>query len=137
TGECHNYEAVDRGNGRIYKITYGGAASGHKPFHEDLAKLSDAALVQRQLHTNDWHVRHARRLLQERAAAGKLGPETNAQLLKILDTHPDVTRKLRALWALDGTGGLAESKRLELLGHAEETIRGWAIQLGLEERNPG
>jgi putative heme-binding domain-containing protein len=139
TGECHNYEAVDRGNGRIYKITYGETANGRRQnvFQEDLAKLSDAALVQRQLHENDWHVRHARRLLQERATAGKLSPQTNVQLLKILDNHPDVTRKLRALWALHGTGGLSESRRLELLGHAEETVRGWAIQLGLEDRNPG
>jgi putative membrane-bound dehydrogenase-like protein len=139
TGECHNYEAVDRSNGRIYKITYGETGAGHRlePFNEDLAKLSDAALVQRQLHKNDWHVRHARRLLQERAAAGKLASETNARLSKILDTNPDVTRKLRALWALHATGGLSEKKRLELLGQSEETIRGWAIQLGLEDRNPG
>src|SRR4029077_9818976 len=75
-------------------------------------------------------------ILQERAAAGKLAPETNAQLLRILDTHPEVTRKLRTLWALHGTGGLSENKRLELLGHSEEILRGWAIQLGLENRHP-
>jgi putative membrane-bound dehydrogenase-like protein len=132
TGECHNYDRVDRGNGRIYKVVYDKTL----PFHEDLAKLSDAELVQRQLHKNDWHVRHARRILQERAAQDKLAPETNTQLLKILDTHPDVTRKLRALWALHGIGGLTESQRLELLGHPEETIRGWAIQLSLDDRHP-
>jgi len=132
TGECHNYHHVDRSNGRIYKITHGKPPS----YSEDLAKLSDSELVQRQLHKNDWHVRHARRILQERADAAKLAPETNSQLLKILDSNPDVTRKLRALWALHSTGGLAESKRMELLSHSEETIRGWAIQLGLEDRHP-
>jgi putative membrane-bound dehydrogenase-like protein len=132
TGECHNYDQVDRGNGRVYKITY----DKPQPYHEDLAKLSDSELVQRQLHKNDWHVRHSRRILQERATAGKLAPETNAQLLKILDSHPDVTRKLRALWALHATAGLTASKRMELLGHPEETIRGWAVQLGLENRHP-
>src|SRR5262249_21264274 len=60
TGECHNYVEVDRSNGRIFKVTYGKPA----PWKGDLAKLSDAELVQRQLHKNDWHVRHARRLLQ-------------------------------------------------------------------------
>ena len=39
--------------------------------HVDPATLDDASLVKLQLHKNDWHVRHARRLLQERAAAGR------------------------------------------------------------------
>ena len=33
----------------------------------DLTKLTDEELVELQLHRNDWHVRHARRMLQERA----------------------------------------------------------------------
>jgi putative membrane-bound dehydrogenase-like protein len=135
TGECHNYDQVDRGNGRIYKVTYSKSEIRNSK-SENLAKLSDSELVNRQLHKNDWHVRHARRILQERASAGKLAPETNSQLLKILDTHSDVTRKLRALWALFSIGGLSKAKELELLGHPEETIRGWAIRLGLEDRHP-
>jgi putative membrane-bound dehydrogenase-like protein len=131
TGECHNYDRVDRTNGRIYKIVY----DKPRPFSENLAQLSDSELVERQLHKNDWHVRHARRILQERAASGKLTPETHGQLLKILDTHPDVTRILRALWALYSTGGLSKSKQVELLSHTEETIRGWAIRFGLEDRH--
>jgi putative heme-binding domain-containing protein len=130
TGECHNYATVDRSNGRIYKITYDSVTA----VHEDLAKLTDAELVQRQLHKNDWHVRHARRLLQERAAAGKLAPETHDALRKILREHADVTRKLRALWALHVTGGLDEPLRSELLDSPEEYIRGWAIQLASEDR---
>ena len=59
---------ADTTNGRIYKVTYGTP----KPWTSDLAKLSDAELVQLQLHKNDWFVRKARRLLQERAAAGRL-----------------------------------------------------------------
>ena len=66
TGECHNYEVVDRSNGRIYKITYGRP----KPWTTDLATLDDAALLQLQVHKNDWVVRHARRILQERQRAG-------------------------------------------------------------------
>jgi putative membrane-bound dehydrogenase-like protein len=132
TGECHNYDQVDRANGRIYKITF----DKPRPYSEDLAKLTDSELVQRQLHKNDWHVRHARRILQERAAAGKLASETSAQLQKILDSHPDVTRKLRALWTLHSIRGLSDSKRISLLGHPEEVVRGWTIQLGLEDRHP-
>jgi putative membrane-bound dehydrogenase-like protein len=132
TGECHNSITVDRSNGRIYKITYGNVS----PVHEDLAKLSDAELVQRQLHKNDWHVRHARRLLQERAAAGKLDRQTHDRLRKILREHADVTRKLRALWALHVTGGLDEPLKRELLDSPHEFIRGWVVQVALEDRRP-
>ncbi len=38
----------------------------------DLKKLSDVELAELVLDKNDWYVRHARRILQERAAAGKL-----------------------------------------------------------------
>jgi putative heme-binding domain-containing protein len=132
TGECHNYVIADRSNGRIYKVTYG--KPNHRP--EDLAKLGDAELVRRQLHPNDWHVRHARRLLQERAAAGKLSPETHGQLREMLRDNADVTRKLRALWALHVTGGLDEKQLLTLFDSPHEYVRGWAIQLGLEGCQP-
>jgi putative membrane-bound dehydrogenase-like protein len=132
TGECHNYEAVDRTNGRIYKVTHGSVT----PFRADLARLSDADLVERHLHKNDWHVRHARRLLQERAAAGKLAKDTRPRLLKILRENPDVTRRLRSLWTLHATGSIDEELRLELLNSKEEWLRAWAIQLALEDRKP-
>jgi putative membrane-bound dehydrogenase-like protein len=132
TGECHNYLTVNRSNGRIYKITYGTAT----PVHENLGKLCDAELVQRQLHKNDWHVRHARRLLQERAARGKLDPQTHDSLRKILREHADVTRKLRALWALHVTGGLEERLQSELLDSPHEFIRGWVVHLALEDHRP-
>ena len=68
TGECHNYKVVDRTNGRIFKITYGDV----KPWKGDLAKLSDLELAKLQTSKNEWMVRHARRILQERAAKGKV-----------------------------------------------------------------
>ncbi|HUY90887.1 MAG TPA: PVC-type heme-binding CxxCH protein [Pirellulales bacterium] len=130
SGECHDYEDIHRTSGRIYKATYGRP----KPFKMDLAALGDAELVELQLHKNDWQVRHARRLLQERAAAGKLQGETRAALVKLLEEQPDVTRKLRALWALHAIGGLMEAELAELLESSEEYVRGWAIQLALEDR---
>src|SRR5262249_35212616 len=50
--------------------------------------------------------------------------------------HADVTRRLRALWALHVTGGLDEKLQLELLASPHESIRAWTVQLGLEDRNP-
>src|SRR5207244_5039621 len=46
TGECHNYDRVDRSSGRIYKVTYGQPAR----VAVDLAKLGDAELVKLELH---------------------------------------------------------------------------------------
>jgi putative membrane-bound dehydrogenase-like protein len=130
TGECHNYTEVDRTNGRIYKVTHGDV----KPFREDLAKLTDADLVKRHLHRNDWHVRHARRLLQERAAAGKLDAQTSPALQRMLREHTDPGRRLRALWTLYVIGGLDEALALECLSSPHEAIRAWAVRLSLDER---
>jgi putative membrane-bound dehydrogenase-like protein len=132
TGECHNYKEVDRSNGRVYKVTFGKTT----PFRGDLAKLGDAALVRCQLHKNDWYVRHARRLLQERSVAGKLEPATHGMLRTILAEHDDVRRKLRALWALHVTGGVDEALLCSLLANPHEELRAWAVQLSLEGRRP-
>ncbi len=120
-GECHTRDPQQR-NGRIYKIAYG----EQRPPPQDLAKLSDVDLVQLQLHKNDFVVTRARKLLQERMSTA-----AHAPLRKILEENPDVTRKLRALWALHATGGLPDPGAL--LAHPEEYLRAWAIRLDLED----
>jgi putative membrane-bound dehydrogenase-like protein len=132
TGECHNLIEVDRTNGRIFKITYGKPT----PVKANLASLSDLELVHLQLHKNDWFVRHSRRLLQERFVAGKLDPAARPALAAILHDNPDVTRKLRAVWALHGTGGLELGQKVELLGGSEEYLRNWGVRLSLEKGEP-
>jgi putative membrane-bound dehydrogenase-like protein len=131
TGECHNYDKVHI-SGRIYKVTYGKPT----PWQGDVARLGDAELVRLQLHPNDWHARHARRVLQERAAAGRLAPETRPALVRLLRDGTNVPSRLRALWALHGTGGLEEPLLTGLLDDPEAALRGWAVQLALEDRNP-
>ncbi len=129
TGECHNYDKVAP-FGRVYKITYG------DPKHAalDLAKSSDDELVQLQLHKNDWLVRQARRLLQERAHAGKLGEKIRPRLLQMLGEQKEATRQLRILWALYVTGGLDDKTFLALLDNSDASIRGWAVRLLVEDR---
>ncbi|HZN68789.1 MAG TPA: PVC-type heme-binding CxxCH protein [Tepidisphaeraceae bacterium] len=129
TGECHDFDGVVAESGRIFKVSYG----QHGPVPVDVARLPDAQLVELQLHRNDWHVRHARRVLHERAAAGKLAPTTHAALAKILDENGDVTRKLRALWALYVTNGLDAARLAKLLDHSEEHVRAWAVRLHVED----
>jgi hypothetical protein len=72
----------------------------------DLGRESDAALIDLLGHDNDWFVRHARRLLQERAAAGRLGADTPRLLQEKLAAATTAPKKLRAIWALHGAGVL-------------------------------
>ena len=67
--QCHinDPEIPDRGNGRVYKVSYGNSAATRV----DMRAASDDELIGSLLRENDWHVRHARRVLQERAAAGQ------------------------------------------------------------------
>ncbi|HEV3027487.1 MAG TPA: PVC-type heme-binding CxxCH protein [Planctomycetota bacterium] len=128
-GECHTRDNPDRGTGRIYKIVYGNPDG----VHPDLARLSDGELVKLQLHRNEWYVTHSRRLLQERATNGS-NPAVRDALRAILRENPDPSRRLRALWALHVTGGLDADARRSLLGHPDEDIRAWTIQMALERR---
>ncbi|MCG8583457.1 MAG: c-type cytochrome [Pirellulales bacterium] len=125
-GECHDHDGVYRGSGRIYKVTYG-EPKKLAPF--DLTRKTDAELAALQLHSNDWYVRHARRLLQERAARGELDETTPKLLKKILAENADVTRQLRALWTLHVTGTLDDELLAKQLSHGSEHVRWWAIQL--------
>lgn len=132
TGECHSTRNTRRETGRIFKISYG------TPKHvtKNPARLSNEELVQFQLHKNDWWVRHARRVLQERAATGADMTSVHESLREIFDTHPEVPRKLRALWALHVTDGLPLSRLRKQLHHESRDVRAWAVQLLCEGRQP-
>ncbi len=117
---CHQQRAfTDRSNGRMYKIV----TDQVKPRVVDLSAASDAELVAMQLDPNDWFVRNARRLLQERGAK----PETTAALEKILIENPDETRQLRALGARHSQLALREASALRALAAESEYVRGWTV----------
>jgi putative membrane-bound dehydrogenase-like protein len=130
---CHNAnnEIWDRSNGRIYKITYGTPSVKSV----DLAKASDAELIACQSHKNDWFVRTARRILQERAATGRLDVESTAAELRKLLTLPGETRRLRAVWALHAIGATDTEMLLEFTRNEGEYVRGWAVQFLAEGEN--
>ncbi len=133
---CHRRspEIWDRTNGRVYRITFGEVI----PQKVELASLSDEELIQLHGHQNDWYVRMARRLLQERTAgnperADRVGKKL---ILKLHDSQP-VDRKLRILWTLHAVSGVPEMVTKELLaaqGPETEYLRAWGIQLELEDR---
>ena len=134
---CHQVQPHDQttgfGTGRIYKFQYVKDGAPKPVTNVDMTKLNATELVKLQLHKNDWWVRHARQELQERAAAGKELNGAKAELLDMLRKNDDVTRQLRALWALHTIGAIDEALALELLGSKEEYIRGWAMQCELED----
>jgi len=94
-------------------------------------------LAANQLHRNDYFVRHSRRLLQERFAAGMNIEDARKKLFRMLDTSDyPVDRQLRFLWALHSTGGVGEERLTTLLDHANEHVRSWAVRLIGEEDHP-
>jgi putative membrane-bound dehydrogenase-like protein len=131
---CHlnQPEKFDRGNGRIYKVSFeGGEARRHEDTKKDLSKLSDAELVALQGSANEFFVRGARRILQERGAKGAI-----AALKEMLGSAKDDAKRLRALWALHAVGGVDEALLLSELKHESPYVRGWVIQLACEEGRP-
>ncbi|AMV28278.1 Cytochrome c [Gemmata sp. SH-PL17] len=127
TGECHNYDKADTTNGRIYRVVYKNA----NPLKADISKLTDAELVKLQLSPNDWLVRKARRVLQERAAAGKLEKATPDALRKILKDEKEVPKRLRALWALVATGRANLEDAAVLVATDDVSLRSWGFRCGL------
>jgi len=124
-GECHDRDGIHRTSGRIYKISYG--APRH--VEVDLGALDNLALVELQLHANDWFVRHARRLLQDRTTAGEdMSPARDA-LHRMFNVQTDVTRRLRALWALYACDDADANWLTRLLDDPDEHMRSWAVRL--------
>ncbi len=143
--QCHHNrdDGHDRSNGRIFKIIYGNPTVTKV----DLQKLTDDELVLLQLHPNEFQVRHARRILQERGA----NPAVQARIVQLLnpDRAPsreiipvgllsptEETRQLRLLWTLHAVGGLTSELGMKLLKSPQEYVRAWTIQLLLEGKQP-
>ena len=124
-GECHDSDGIHRTSGRIFKITHGKT----KALKKDLSKLSSLDLAKLQTHTNEWHVRMARRLLQERAVAGDDLGQVREHLFELYSGSVSISHRLRAMWALHATGGLDEDWLLEQSNDESEHIRVWAIKL--------
>ncbi|WP_188768053.1 PVC-type heme-binding CxxCH protein [Emticicia aquatilis] len=126
--QCHspNPDVHDKTMGRIFKISY----ETDKWVQADLRKATDLELVNYQLNPNEWYVRQARTILQERGG----NKQVYDALKVILNTNPDISRKLRALWTLYVTNGLSEKELIDLLSNQSEYIRSWSIQF-LAENN--
>ena len=128
---CHNpnVEQWDRGNGRLYRMKYD---ETYQPVKVDYTAATDTALVEAQLHENDWHARTARRVLARRAAEGACSERAIGRLRSMATGHADPTRRLRGLWTLHVTDGLDPELAEALILDENEFVRGWTVQLAIE-----
>lgn len=127
--QCHsaNPDVHDKTLGRIFKITH----KNDKWVNVDMSALKSLDLVAHHLHENEWYVRQARTILQQRGSDKKV----HKALKKILHTHPDETIRLRALWTLHVTNGLKEDEMIALLNDPNEYVRSWSVQLLAENKS--
>jgi putative membrane-bound dehydrogenase-like protein len=129
---CHRPDPQrwDRGNGRVFRLRYGDA----KPWKGDLTKLSDLDLAKLQAGRDEWQLRTARRVLQERVKqTRKLDEAATVYLLEIARYHADETRRLRALWCLAACGLLDDASLP--FGDPNEWLRSWAVRLATQSGN--
>ncbi|HXD85154.1 MAG TPA: family 16 glycoside hydrolase, partial [Urbifossiella sp.] len=101
----------------------------------DLQKCTDEELVKYQLHENQWYVRHARRILQERAPEisrdAKRSAAVHGVLFKIATENMNESNRLRALWAIRACGASAMSFSAGAYlddRNTSPTFQGWIIR---------
>lgn len=131
---CHNpnTERWDRSNGRIYRMEW---LQTYKPMKVDLRSKTDGELVDLLGHKNAWYGRTARRLLAERAAAGKsIAPAARTGVESRALTSPQASERAQALWAVHAMGAWNESLALKALADADPYVRGWSVQLSTDAR---
>lgn len=127
TGECHSYVNTQRTTGRIYKVTYGKPAAWKK----DLSKCSDFDLVfMHQARGAEWHIRQARRLLQERVHQGKKIDFEPLRQLEV-DFRQPLSLRLRAFWTLYACGVEVEFST-QSGPHVPVEFRCWALRLACD-----
>jgi putative membrane-bound dehydrogenase-like protein len=126
TGECHTYKP-DTKTGRIFKISYGTPDK----LRVDLSKKTDAELAALQTSRNEWEVRTARRLLQERVVRHGWRDRSALESLRQMLINPALSepQQLRVLWALFVTDGINGPSLETLLEDGREHVRAWAVQL--------
>ena len=103
-------------------------SENHRPLLTDLQQLNDVELVELHLHSNEWYVRHARRILHERSAMKTDLTVARQRLRNIFDNEKDELLKLRVLWTRYVVDDLNESELTRLLSHQSIHVRRWAVR---------
>lgn len=121
----------DRSNGRIYQIRAADADKRREMLEAagvtgkfDLETFSSERLVELLVHPNRWFAERARVILGARQ-----DPAVNPRLRELAVQSSDAELALQALWTLHVNGGLDDRTAIELLDHASEHLRFWAVRL--------
>lgn len=138
TGECHENTGVHRTSGRIFRVTHRAddapARPGNGAVADDLRDWDSERLVELHRGRNQWHVRQARRILQEGSADG--GPvEAAAESLRTMAQESDSGVACSALLTLIAMQQADVDFLRGLLSSPHESSRVWAIR-GLSDRWP-
>jgi len=75
-------------------------------------------------------------ILQHRATQRSINEEAKSILVELFNTHSQIDYRLRGLWALHVTGLFGNNELIEALKDKNEYVRGWAITLLTEDKNP-
>ncbi|HBJ38086.1 MAG TPA: hypothetical protein DDZ51_25680, partial [Planctomycetaceae bacterium] len=141
TGECHDHTGVHRTSGRVYRVSHrdGLAKNGSstQTLPTDLRSLSNRELVELHRHPNQWFVRQARLILQERTAdsANDANLESVASELSSMVESQAGNLAVSAMMTLIAIDRLDRGFALSMLDHKNESVRTWAIR-GLSDRFP-
>jgi putative membrane-bound dehydrogenase-like protein len=128
---CHSPrdDVWERHNGRIYRVVWSGT---WRPAKVDLAARSDSDLAKLHTHRNEWHVRTARRLLQERATQRPIDDDALEQLRAQAATRGSPAAALRAWFTLHVVGAVTEADLQKMLASDADAIRAWAVTFATE-----
>ena len=141
TGECHDHTGVHRTSGRVYRVSHrdGLAKTGSaiETVPTDLRSLGNVELVALHRHRNQWFVRQARLILQERAG----DPANDADVKNVVSELSSMVESrdddlaVSAMITLIAIDRLDRGFALAMLAHQHESVRAWAIR-GLMDRYP-
>jgi len=109
------------GHGRIYRIVHD---TTRRARTSALSRQSSAALVTLLMHPNGWWRDTAQRLLVERGDAS-----VSPAVKKIVMSAPDATKRLHALWTLDGLDSLDADLVRRALADPSRDVRAAAVRL--------
>ncbi len=114
-------KGIDRLRGRIYRVRYKNAP---RRVGFDLERLSSQELMRYLEGPNDYFYWTALRILQQRD-----DPSVREQLRRwVLDCKRPLAVRLRAFWALIGTGHVDWEFLLQVLALEESALRAWGVR---------
>jgi putative membrane-bound dehydrogenase-like protein len=132
--QCHHTDpnGHDRTNGRIFKVAYGDTRWAPV----DLQKKTDGELINVAIQHGGWGSRHARRILQERAASNVALKDSVAKTISNPKLFQDPNSILRWLWTLHVTGGSVDKYRApsQLDKFGKDWYYAWVVQMFCEDR---